>query len=109
MDRYTATVLLCEKCSRSIESESVAYAERNGTPFYCDSCLADATHGTAQAVSLNWRCWTLFMFINLLWFLTIIVITNTSASVREVVTLSTLAFLIYAASLLWLHGTLSNG
>ena len=104
---HTAALLLCAKCNGRIDPESFEYAERQGGPLYCKSCLSGAM-STVTDVTINWRCWTLFMMINLLWFLTIIIITNVSSSIREVVTLASLALLLYAGSLLWLHNTLNR-
>ena len=50
----------------------------------------------------------MFLGINLLWFMAIIVITEVCGTSLEVISLSVLAFVLYALSLVWLHHTLTK-
>lgn len=102
-------LLFCDICNRSIPPDEVRFAERRNDLICCRACqgIPRSSADTPEA-RLQWRRWLMFLGINLLWFMAIIVITEVCGTSLEVISLSVLAFVLYALSLVWLHHTLTK-
>ena len=102
-------ILFCDICNRSIPPDEVRFAERRNDLVYCRACqVAPISSADSPEGRLLLRRWLTFLGINLLWFMAIIVITQVCGTSLEVISLSVIAFALYALSLVWLHHTLTK-
>jgi len=102
-------ILFCDICNRSIPPDEIRFAEKRNGLVYCRTCQGGPSPSAdAPEVRIHWGRWLMFLGINLLWFMAIIVITEVCGTSLEVVSLSVLAFVMYALSLVWLHHTLTK-
>ena len=128
--------LRCDVCNKDIPAHEIRFAEKEGNVVHCRECWAGVlpmspppdpasplSSGRAIAAtqpeeidpadslpaeSPRWGRWVVFFCINVVWFMSIIVITETFGSPLQMVCLSAVALAVYAYSLLWLHSTLTE-
>ena len=102
-------ILFCDICNRSIPPDEIRFAEKRNNLVYCRACQGGAVRSEdLPEGQIHWGRWIMFLGINLLWFMSIIVITEVCGTSLEVVALSVIAFALYALSLVWLHHTLTK-
>ena len=113
-------VVYCRECRQPVDPQPGAAASASArtqprarrpvSPAGASAASHSSTAGHAQGPTdgPRWGRWILFLCINLFWFMSIIVITETFGSPLVVVGLSVAALVIYASTLLWLHNTLTK-
>jgi len=99
----------CDACRKSIPAEEVRFVQERGDRVYCRECYRRVPEGgPGRSPRPPWHRWALFVAINLVWLLSIIVITETSGDGGQVLALSTVALVVYAGSLVWVRRSLGS-